>query len=814
MLISYNWLKELVDFSYSPEELGRILTDQGMTVDGMERVGFPYEKVVVGEIVEVEKHPDAEKLTVLKVNAGTDDLLQIVCGAPGVAPGQKVPVALEGAVLGDFKIKKTKLRGVDSCGMCCAADELAISNTHDTLLNLDESLEVGTPFENILKGEDYIYDLDITGNRPDLLNHVGIAREIAAHLAFESGSSSPYEPPEISYKTSDENVEDKFSVRIDDEKLCPRYTARLVENVSIKPSPLWMQARLFRLGMRPINNIVDITNYVLLEYGHPLHAFDADKIAGNEIIIRRANKDEKIISLDDVERELDSEMLLISDKEKGIALAGVMGGANSEVHENTKNILIESAYFDGPNIRRTVKLLGLESESSYRFERNVRGAAAAASARTAELIVKYANGIALKGIIDNQKSNNPPLKGEPEGWGMLTVDYNRCISLLGLDIPKEKGINALSVLGFAAEESGDKINITIPEHRVDISEWPDIAEELARIVGYNSIPSDINVKFRSEKQQSKIFQCRNSIRNVFSGIGLYEAYNPSLVSKELLLSAGYPETAKECNTVQLANASTHEQSVMRTVLSPGLLRNLQHNIAHGAKSLKVFEIGKVYSPENDGEGFVEKEKLGMLLWGDKSDVGWWQDNGEFEFSDGKGLLELLFGKLNFPAPVFEEHKIDGCHPGRTALIRARNKKELGWIAELNPGMLRALDIEGRVVAAEIDVEILSKMSSKSVKFKQLPKFPASTRDIAFVISEKYSNDEVCETVDKLKINFLESVSLFDLYHGEQIPEGMKSMAYHFVYRAPDRTLTDKEVDKFHEKIVKELTDKLKAEIRS
>ena len=808
MLISYNWLKELVDFSYSPDELSMILTDQGMTVDGIERVGFSYDNIVVGKIVEVEKHPDADKLSVLKVDVAKGELLQIVCGAPGVAPGQKVPVALEGALLGDFKIKKSKIRGIDSCGMCCAGDELAVSDNHENLLYLNENIEVGTPFETILKGEDFIYDLDITGNRPDLLNHVGIAREIAAHLAFDSGNSSVYEPPEISFETSDENVEDRIKVQIDDEKLCPRYTARIVENVSLKPSPLWMQSRLFRLGMRPINNIVDITNYVLLEYGHPLHAFDADKISGNKIIVRRAKQDEKIVSLDDVERKLDSEMLLISDAEKGVAIAGVMGGAISEVDENTKNILIESAYFFGPNIRRTVKSLGLDSESSFRFERNVRGAAVAASARTAELIVKYANGIALKGIIDNQQSTINNQKS-------ITVDYNRCISLIGLDIPKEKGINALKVLGFLAEEKlENKIKITIPEHRVDINEWPDIAEELARIVGYNAIPTDLNVKFRSEKQSSKIVGCKNIIRKVLAGTGIFEAYNPSLISKDLLTFAGIPEMAKECDVVQLSNASTSEQSVMRTVLRAGLLRNLKHNIAHGAKTVKLFEIGTVYFPENNSETFVEKEKLGLILWGEKSEIGWWKNNEQFDFFDGKGLLELLFEKLKFPMPTFEKGKIDGCHPGRTAIIKARNKKELGIIAELNPGLLRSLDISGRVVVAEIDIEIFSQMISKSIKFKTLAKFPASNRDIAFVISEKYSHNDVCGTVKKCKTDFLETVTLFDLYHGEQIPEGMKSMAYRLVYRAADRTLTDKEVDSSHKKIVKELVDKLKVEIRN
>ncbi len=404
------------------------------------------------------------------------------------------------------------------------------------------------------------------------------------------------------------------------------------------------------------------------------------------------------------------------------------------------------------------------------------------------------------------------------------IDYNRCISLIGLDIPKEKGINALKVLGFSAEEKfplnkGDKgdvneIKITIPEHRVDINEWPDIAEELSRIVGYNAIPTDMTVKFRSEKQSTKIVDCKSIIRKVLAGIGIYEAYNPSLISKELLFSAGFSETANECNVVQLSNASTREQSVMRTVLRAGLLKNLKNNIAHGAKSVKLFEIGSVYFPENNAETFIEKEKLGLILWGEKSEIGWWKNNQEFDFFDGKGLLELLFEKLNFPMPIFVKDKIEGCHPGRTAIIKARNKKELGNIAELNPGLLRSLDIPGRVVVAEIDLEILSQMSSKNIKFKQLAKFPASNRDIAFIIPEKYSHDDVCDIVKKIKTDFLETVTLFDLYQGEQIPEGMKSVAYRFVFRAADRTLTDKEIDNSHKKIVTELADKLNAEIRS
>ena len=399
MLISYNWLKELVDFPYSPDELSKILTAQGMTVDSLEQSGVSYDNVVVGKILEVNKHPDADKLSVCKVDVG-DETLQIVCGAPGVAVGQTVPVAKIGAKLGDLKIKKGKLRGVESCGMCCAADELEISDDHETLLYLNDSLKTGTPLKEIVEDIDYIFELDIASNRPDLLNHIGVAREISARVALDNNSAETYKFPTIEIEEKEAETKANVKVSVVDTELCPRYTARIIENVEIIPSPLWMKARLHRLGMRPINNIVDITNYVLLEYGHPLHAFDYEKVVGGEIIVRRAKENEKIVTLDDIERKPDDEILLIADKNNGVALAGVMGGANSEVTDSTKTILLESAYFNGPNIRKTAKKLSLSSESSYRFERGVAGAITEAGMRATQLITELAEGQPLKGIID------------------------------------------------------------------------------------------------------------------------------------------------------------------------------------------------------------------------------------------------------------------------------------------------------------------------------------------------------------------------------------------------------------------------------
>ena len=804
MLISYNWLKELINFSYSPEELSIILTDQGMTVDSLDQSGVSYDNVVVGKILEVEKHPDADKLSVCKVDVG-DETLQIVCGAPGVAAGQTVPVAKIGAKLGDLKIKKGKLRGIESCGMCCAADELEISDDHDTLLYLDDSLKAGTPLKEILEDIDYIYELDIASNRPDLLNHIGVAREIAARVALDNNSSETYKFPEIELKEKDVEANSKVKVTVDDTELCPRYTARIIENVKIKSSPLWMQARLHRLGMRSINNIVDITNYVLLEYGHPLHAFDFEKVEGEEIIVRRAAENEKIVTLDDEERKLDSEILLIADKEKGVALAGVMGGANSEVTESTKTILLESAYFNGPNIRKTAKRLALSSESSYRFERGVAGAVIDASMRAAQLISELAEGQPLKGIVD--VNNCPPPK-------VFEFDYKKCVSLLGMDIPTEKGEKILSSLGFPVSVKNDGIiEITVPEHRVDVSQRSDISEELARMVGYNEIPSNTQTIFKSEKPLAKIAKCRQQIREILAGAGLLEAYNPSLVSVDLIKAAGIPDDAPELDVIELANASTVDQSVMRTLLYPGLIRNLRHNISRKAKNVWLYEIGRTYTKTETAGEFNEEEKVAIILWGDSIEKSWQGNAEETDFFNGSGIIELLTKKLGIKKLELKNAGRIGCHQGRTAEIFINRKTNIGWIAELDPKIARELDITGRVVIAELKIAELSTAWQPKRKYKLLPKFPESTRDIAFLISDEYTHSDVVKTIESSKVNIFESVELFDLYHGEQVPEGKKSMAYRIVYRAADKTLTDKEVDSAHKKIITSLSEKLGIEIR-
>ena len=864
MRASYVWLRELLNFPYAPRELAAIFTRQGMTVDALEHFGRPYDQVVVGELLEVQRHPNADTLTVCKVNVGAETL-QIVCGAPGIKAGQRVPVALPGARLGTLDIRKAKLRGVESCGMCCAPDELGISASHDTLLFLDPAVAVGTPFETLVNGEDWLFELDVPNNRPDLLNHVGIAREIAAHMALD-GEVKPYVPPAITLAEADEDAADRVTVTIGDLDLCPRYTARVIRAAAHGQSPPWMQARLHRLGMRPLGIIVDITNYVLLEYGHPLHAFDYEKIEGGAIIVRRARQGERMVTLDGTERELDAEMLVIADPAHAVALAGVMGGRETEVTDATQVILLESALFSGPCIRRTAKLLDLRSEASCRFERGVRGMAAEASARAAQLMTQLAGGSVLRGMVDTG--------GDPAPLHM-DVDLARCNSRLGLDVPRQKAKKILGSLGFGVHESGIRVQgsgfriqgsgcgafaslprvqdetahkdqdsgtipasisnqqspisndapssiqhpgssivLTVPPHRVDIAEDPDIAEELARVLGYDAVPTDTSIAFRSEVPLPRAVRCREELRDILAGMGLFEAYNPSLVSPELYAAAGVPPDAPAMQFVRLANASTQDQSVLRTLLFPSLVRNVQHNLSFGAEHVRLFELGKVYAPSVTGS--TETERLGIVLWGAAVADGIWARCREVDFNDGASVVETLCAKLGIDGVRREPCMRPPGHPGRTARLCVAGEggiMELGWLAELDPRVLRTLDVRGRLVVAELNIGTLAELWRTDKPYRRLPRFPAATRDVACVVAQTVSHRNMLDAIWAAAVPDTRSVRLFDLYQGDQVPAGCKSMAYHIEYRADDRTLTDDEVNAAHAKIVAALAANVGAQVR-
>ena len=796
MYISYEWLKEIIDFPYTPEELSKIFTAQGMTVDGLEKVGMSYENVVVGKLLEVAAHPQADKLHVCKVDVGSETL-QIVCGAPGIKAGDIIPVAKIGADLGGIKIKASALRGVDSFGMCCAADELGISADHQSLLFLDESYEVGKPLGDYLKGEDWIFELDIPGNRPDLLSHIGVARELAAHLALENQAYLGWQPRKPEFAVCDKEVSSYVSVEVESPDLCPRYTARVVDNVSIHPSPLWMQARLYHCGMRPINNVVDISNYVMLETGQPLHTFDYEQVGNASIVVRRAKEGEKFITLDEVERTLDNDTLMITDGVKPLAIAGVMGGLASGISEATKAILLESAYFFGPNIRRTSRKLALQSEASSRYERCVRGTCEYAGLRAVELFTLYAGARAWKGVVDkNFQTPSSPLK----------VSLKKCAALLGLEIPEEKTALILKGLGYTlTPASGDEREITVPSYRVDVSVSADISEDLARMLGYDSIPLDDHIPFYSQKPLSPLVIMRDRVRNILAGIGLREVLNPTLVSPELIASVG--AKVKEEDVIKLSNSATAEQSEVRTLLYPGIIKNIKLNADHGQSAARFFEIGRAYLNAPDGRSFKELERISFALWGEASAKGWSENSRELDYTDGVTILETFAEKLGIQNLSFEAATLPGLHPGRTALVKVfyRGKKiDLGFLAELDPREARKLDLKGRVVVCELDLNVIVETARGAYTYKKLPKFPSSERDVSVLVPAGTSNAEVRELIKKAGGRLLVAVKLFDLYRDETMEEGARSLTYRATYRADDRTLTVEEVDKAHAKVLEAL----------
>lgn len=807
MRVSYHWLKSLIDFPFSPAELADVLTHQGITVDAQATVGAALSDVVVGIIRTVSPHPDADALTVLSVDVGEDAPRTIVCGAPNVAPGLAVPVALPGASLGDMTIKKAKVRGVVSDGMCCAADELAIAPDHEGLLVIDDAPAPGTPFSTYIDEQDTIFELDVPNNRPDLLCHIGIAREIAAHMTARGMRAvEPYAPPALAPLKQEAAAD--FRIECEDAVICPRYSARRIDNVRICPAPLWMQARLHRIGVRPINNVVDITNYVLYEYGHPLHAFDADRLAGDLIRVRRACDGEKFMTLDDKERCLDTDMVLICDAEKPIALAGVMGGAETEVTDTTTSVLLESAYFDPPSIRKAVKKLGLSSDASQRFERGVRGALLAASTRASQLLAEHAGGVIAPTIADT---------GDVPAPASVTWSLPQLRTLLGVDVSYDACCAVLVSLGFTCEEgSTPEACVTKPPaHRVDISCAPDIAEECVRVIGYDTIPTDERIPFRSEDPASREAQCTTYVQDILCGCGLQEAYCSSLISPALLTRAGVASTAPEDALIPMRNPSTQEQSHMRTSLYPGLLRAVQHNVAHGARAVRLYECGRIYREAADNT-FCEEERCALILWGAAEEKGWWGPGRECDFFEAVRVVEILLRRLGIRETTRTPSQCDGFHPGRTALLTCTTNAgqvTLGTIAESDPRILREWDIPGRVAYAELSIAALVTAWREPSRYTPLPRYPSATRDVAFLIDATHTHNDVCRVIRGCDEALLVAYDLFDVYTGAHVPSGKKSMAYRMTYRKDSTTLTDAEVDTAHARVVEKLHSHLQIERR-
>ncbi|MDP8263427.1 MAG: phenylalanine--tRNA ligase subunit beta [Candidatus Ancaeobacter aquaticus] len=797
MLVSYKWLKEFVDCKESPSELADILTMGGVEVESVEDLGEGLENVVVGKIMKIDAHPNADRLSVCTVDV-SGETLTIVCGAKNMIEGDHVPVARIGATLcGGMKIEKTVLRGVTSCGMMCSAKELGRGDEHHGLLILDRDTKIGSDIKTVLGLDDYVLSLGVTPNRPDCLSIIGVAREVAlltgAKLCVPSSK-------DCSLKSG---KSEEITVAIKNKELCPCYTGQTVRNVTVSSSPKWLQQRLEHVGLRSINNIVDITNYVLFECGHPIHAFDYDLIEGKEIIIRNAAPKESITTIDEVRRDLDAEMLVIADKIKPVALAGVMGGNNSEISDTTKNIFIESAYFIPSTVRRTSKKLGLSSDSSYRFERGVDpyGLYYALS-RATELIEQVAGG--------SREKNYSEDKGELASRTEISVRVSRVNRMLGTELSQKEIKNIIKKLGCTIKDEKDNtFHVDVPTNRVDITQEADMIEEIARIYGYINVPMQLPRVPISVPQETSDIDITKTLRENLISQGLMETISYSFINKNTL--NWLVERRKSSSfAVLIMNPISDEQNVMRTTLIPSMLDTLALNYKRGAQGMKCYELGNIYT--NGDKQYSEKKKVLIGCMGEVEDKKWYNNQEDFDFFYIKGIIETLIASFGLNRYSFIESNDNVFQPGMRSDVYCGEEK-IGVFGKVHPEVCEYFDIKKTVVIAELDVEGISQNRVSKVRVRDIPKYPSVTRDIALVIDCDCPSEKVINIVQKFGSDLVKDIKLFDIFKGGKIPENKKSAAYRICYRSNDRTLTDDEVNEVHSKIVKKLHSELNSETR-
>ncbi|PRX42310.1 phenylalanyl-tRNA synthetase beta subunit [Planifilum fimeticola] len=804
MRVSYEWLKEMVDLSgIDADELAESLTRTGVAVDAVEDRNPGVQRVVVGRVKSVEPHPGAERLRVCRVDVGQEDLLQIVCGAPNVAEGQLVPVALEGAELpGDVRIKRAKLRGVESQGMICSAGELGLpekllpKELTEGILVLTEEAKVGQDIRSLLGMDDKVLELDLTPNRSDCLSMIGMAYEAGA--VFDRSLRLP-EPKELPVTGAELPV----SVAVESEADCPVYAAQVVDGLRLGPSPQWMQNRLIAAGVRPINNIVDVTNYVMLEYGQPLHAFDYDQVSGGRILVRRARQGERLETLDGVTRECDQDTILITDGDKPLGLAGVMGGANSEVKDGTTRVLIESACFDPVLIRRTSRRLGLRSEASNRFEKGVdRSRIVPALKRAVQLLVEVAGGRVASPIV-LEKSGDVDEK-------IIPVRHGRIVSLMGADIGEEDVMDIFRRLRFPVKKEENVYHVQVPSRRNDLNIEVDIIEEVARLYGYNRIPAVFLQGSQGRGGLTREQRLRRTIRHTLRYLGMNEAVTYSLTSPQWEKGLSLHPDARP---IPLSMPISDERSVLRTSLLPHLLQSAAYNVHRRQEHVALFEIGRTYLAEKQPLTDLPEERWELAgLWTGPMGPVHWREQTASDFYRVKGILESLFARLGIEGVEFLPDRPEGFHPGRTAEIRIGGRFA-GILGQIHPRLSDELDLK-ETFAFQLDMEVLLDAAKTDLLFRPIPRYPASTRDLAIVVDAGVPAAEVEKVIRRAAGEHLESVTLFDVYTGEQVGNEKKSLAYSLVYRAEDRTLTDEEVAKFHQAVVDELERVFGARLRT
>ncbi len=795
MLVPVKWLRDYVNIDKDTQEFADMMTMTGSKVEKVEFFGKETNGVEVCKILEIEQHPDADRLKVTKVEVANGETLQIVTNATNINVGDYVPVARIGATLpGDFKIKKGKLRGVLSEGMFCGAEELTIPSQYveehkkDGIYILDhqDSYELGQDVREVLGINDALIEFEITSNRPDCRSIIGLAREAAVTL------NTDFKFPKIKVNGSDEEMNFKIDIRTD---LCKRYCGKVVKDVKVGPSPYWMQRRLIEAGMRPINNIVDITNYVMLELGQPLHAFDLEDIKYDEMIVDLAKEGEKFTTLDGVERTLTTDMLVIGNKDKTLDLAGIMGGENCEVKENTTSIFLEGASFAKENIRATSKKLGLRSEASSRFEKGIDiNLPEVAVNRACQLIEELGCGRVLNGILDVYPNKEEAQK--------VTVNPFRINKLLGVNVPMDQFINILESLEFKCNlVSSEVLELEVPSFRLDIVEDADILEEIARIYGYENIPSadlegNATAGVKTDKQKFT-----DNIKSNSIAAGLNEILTYSFVSPRGVDKINLPQEDSKRNFVKILNPLGEETSVMRTTLIPNMLDVISTNISHKVEEVSAFECGNTFTPQEGLPVEVKQYCVGMY-------------GKEVDFFNLKGVVETVLNNVGFKGYEIEPETTNSTfHPGRCAKI-VYNNIYIGTFGELHPDVIENYNLGQRVYIAEINIDLVFENLANVKIYSPLPKYPSTSRDIALIVKDEIFVKQIEDIIKANGEDLVESYKLFDVYKGSQIESGYKSIAYSITYRSKEKTLTDEDVAKVHDKILSELSEKLNANLRS
>jgi len=802
MLLSINWLKEFVALDVPAATIADRLTMAGLEVDAIIPVGSAWDRVTVGEILQINRHPNADKLSLVKVQAG-DQRYSVVCGAPNIREGQKIPLALEGAHLPNgVVIKKSKIRGEPSEGMICSETELALGNDTGGILVLPTEAPHGTALADYLNLRDTILDVSITPNRADCLSVIGLAREVAA--IFNVPLKLPVHPVNESGDCIDRSV----SVTIQAPAHCPRYTARLVRNVNIKPSPLWMQRRLTSCGIRAINNIVDVTNYVLLEWGQPLHAFDLRYIRGNTIIVATARPGETFVTLDEIERSLPDNALMICDGERAVAIGGIMGGLNSGVLDDTTSVLLESAYFTPSSINRTSRSLNLKTEASLRFEKgiDINGVVPALN-RAAALMAELSDGAVATGSIDAYPGRLP----EPRP---ITVSVSKTNRIAGTRLSRGEMTGILRRLQFGVSESGpDGLSVVAPSFRYDIAESIDIVEEIARISGYEYIPVTAPAASVACTPANQMLADTGIARTAMMASGFSEVINYSFISPDMISSLRLATDDPRMTPVVIRNPLSSAQSVLRTTLLPGLLANLKENISNAAASIKLFELGKIFLSDPAGQQPREPRMLAAVLAGLRYDQHCFLPQAPVDFFDIKGAVCSLLKQLHIePDRLVTDAREPYLHPAKM-LTLYMGEACIGSLGEIHPEVLEAFDIRDQVYMFELDFDLLTSYAKEHMRYKPFSRHPAVFRDVALIVDENVPAGKIYSTVLSFNNKLITDIAVFDIFRGGALPPGTKSLAFRIKFQSPERTLTDAEVNKIHDRLISCISKETGAQLR-